>query len=312
MNPPKCASSKFISIWTLPFELSVLTFSFFLCSAAKSFQLGWYDDKSKSFIPGTGPWGDDHTFTLSNIVDYSTTNDDVLVEIVEPSSQLNYYIGFNAAKGFNDGTRAGKNQVLVYNKPRIDGNDSLRVADLSSGQSYTISDFNGITGDTLSISVLSIDTTSYLAQVRVTLNRLNSPPTPMPTRFPTTAPTRLPTKRPTPSPTLRPVAQTPSPTRPIGGRQPTNGDVAVTASQSCKGAYTECDNSSECCAGFSCRRVSGDSGFTNVCRAIAKNSKDKLQRTGTPWWKRRLRGDSSVGASRQPDDGILETDEEHA
>mmetsp|Transcript_40528 Transcript_40528/g.97823 ORF Transcript_40528/g.97823 Transcript_40528/m.97823 type:complete len:596 (+) Transcript_40528:120-1907(+) len=280
-------------------------------NAAKSYQLGWYGDKSTSFIPGTGPWGDDHTFTLSNIVDYPTTNDDVLIEIVEPARQLNYYVGFNVAKGYNEGTRAGKNQVIVYNKPRIDGNDSLRLADMSSGQSYTISDFNGITGNTLDISVLSIDLSSYVAQVRVTLNRKYSPPTSSPTRVPTTAPTRLPTRRPTPSPTLRPVAQTPSPTRPIGGRKPTVDDVAVTASQSCKAAYAECENSSECCAGFSCRRVSGESGFTNVCRSIAKNSKDKLQRAGLTWWKRRLRGDSSAGARREPNDEILETEEEH-
>ncbi|CAJ1954133.1 unnamed protein product [Cylindrotheca closterium] len=275
-------------------------------NAAKSFQLGWYDDKSKSMIPGTGPWGDDHTFTLSNIVDYPTTNDDVLIEIVEPASQKNYYVGFNVGKGFNQGTRHGKNQVLVYSKPVAAGIDSLRVADLSSGDSFTISDFNGITGNTLSISVLSIDLSSDLAQVRVTLNRKHSPPTPMPTRYPTPAPTRLPTRRPTPSPTLRPVAQTPSPTRPIGGRKPTVDDIPVTTSQSCKAAYSECETTSECCAGFSCRRVASDTGFSNVCRAIAKNSKDKLQRNGTPWWKRRLRGDSNVQAPREPDNEILE------
>jgi len=308
-------------------------------NAAKSSQLGWYADKSKVITPGTSPWGDDNTFTLSNIVDYATTSHDILLEISEPARQLNYNVGFNVAKGFNEGVRQGKNQVLVFRNPKINGNDSLRVADLSSGQSFTISDFNGMSGDTLTISVLSIDMAAYEAQVRVSLDRKNpaptrtptrvpttaptrtptrvpttaptrlptTAPTNLPTRLPTTAPTNLPTRRPTPSPTLRqtPVPQTSS--GGVDGRNPTTDeDDSVTAS-SCQEAYAVCENNSDCCGGLACRRTStGAGGFQNVCRSVAKNSKDKLPRTTANWWKRRLRGDSRVEAPLEPEDEVLE------
>jgi len=282
-------------------------------NAAKSFQLGWYDNKSTSYAPGTKPWGDDHTFTVSNIVDYATTIDDVLLEIVQPTRQLNYYITFNAVKGFMSGVRAAKNQVVVYEKPSVDGNDSWRVADLSSGESFSISDFNGVTGDTLTITAVSINLGTSEAVVRVKLNRAKplptdaptSRPTPAPTiaptRIPTPTPTKAPTRRPIPSPTVRP---TPNPTRPIGGRNPTIDVVAQEVS--CSVAYSTCETSADCCAGFSCRRVSGDSGFSNVCRAIAKNSKDKLQRADLAWWKRRLRGDAGISMPLEPRDELLE------
>ncbi|KAL3935127.1 MAG: hypothetical protein SGBAC_009289 [Bacillariaceae sp.] len=253
-------------------------------NAAKLFQLRWFDDKSVSYTPGQNSWVFDRTINIASIVDYPTTRNVVLVEIVQPSRQLNYYIGFNAAKGFNSGVRQAMNQVAVYQKPRVDGNDSLRVADLSSGHRHTIANFNGVTGETLTIDVLSINISGE-AQIRIKLNRTG----PRPTRPPTRPPTRMPTPRPTP----RPTRATPSPTRGVGGRNPIV-DKPTPENQSCKRNMEECETSDECCFGYSCRRISNDVGFANVCRTIPKDSKDKLPRSELFWWNRRLRGDASA------------------
>eukprot|EP00526_Cylindrotheca_closterium_P005627 CAMPEP_0113612982 /NCGR_PEP_ID=MMETSP0017_2-20120614/6398_1 /TAXON_ID=2856 /ORGANISM="Cylindrotheca closterium" /LENGTH=579 /DNA_ID=CAMNT_0000522069 /DNA_START=28 /DNA_END=1764 /DNA_ORIENTATION=+ /assembly_acc=CAM_ASM_000147 len=259
-------------------------------NAAKLFQLRWFDDKSVSYTPGQNSWVFNRSFTLASVVDYPTTRSFVLVEILQPNIRLNYYIGFNAAKEFNSGVKQAMNQVVVYEKPWIDGNDSWRVADLSQGHRHTISNFNGVAGDTLTIDVLSINQSAGEAQVRLELNRVGPPPT----RPPTKPPTRMPTPRPTP----RPTRTTPSPTRGVGGRNPNSIDKPTApANPSCKRSMEACETTDDCCFGYSCRRISSDSssdGFTNVCRTVAKNSKDKLPRTQLYWWKRRLRGDASA------------------
>ncbi|KAL3935128.1 MAG: hypothetical protein SGBAC_009290 [Bacillariaceae sp.] len=259
-----------------------------LCfNAAKLFQLRWFDDKSVSYTPGQNSWVFDRTINIASIVDYPTTLSVVLVEIVQPNLKRNYYIGFNAAKGFNSGVRQAKNQVAVYEQPWIDGNDSLRVADLSSGHRHTIANFNGAAGDTLTIDVLSINIAG-VAQVRIQLNRTG----PRPTRPPTRPPTRMPTPRPTPQPT-RP---TPSPTtrQVLIGRNPGQDKPTPDGNQSCKRTMEVCETTDECCYGYSCRRISNDVGFASVCRPIPKNSKDKLPRSDLYWWDRRLRGDASA------------------
>ena len=75
----------------------------------------------------------------------------------------------------------------------------------------------------------------------------------------------------------------------------------------CQGPHDVCEVNSDCCAGYECRRVAEDGDFVNVCRAVSKESKDKLPRTQLNWWKRRLRGDSSrVNGPVEPEDELLE------
>ncbi|CAJ1949103.1 unnamed protein product [Cylindrotheca closterium] len=259
-------------------------------NAAKSFQLGWFRDKTSSYTPGEPSWADhDRTFNLASIVDYDTTNYDVTVEILQPQLQLNYYISFNAGKEFNSGVREGKNQVLIFKQALIDGNDSWRVADLAPGQSFTVSDFNGKTGDKLTITVNSMNLGTSEAVVRLQLQQARRP-TPSPTQFPTKAPTSAPTPR---------------PTRDAVGRNPTPDGSNVTG-QSCQGSFQTCSGTPECCAGYSCRRILDPSGFHNVCRAVTKNSKDKLPRTTLKWWDRRLRGDSTANRLKDSEDELAE------
>ncbi|CAJ1954136.1 unnamed protein product [Cylindrotheca closterium] len=192
-------------------------------NAAKSFELGWYSDKSVSLNPTHSSFRDDQVIAISNIVDYRSTRDLVLVEIVQPSVQINYVFGFNAAKGFNAGVMNGQNQVIVYERAAEIGNASKRIADLSSGQAVTISNFNRVPGDILTIMVLGVNLAAGTATVRIQLDRRIKRNTPRPTRPPTRPPTRMPTARPTPRPTQRP---TPPPTRmptPMPTPRPTPG-----------------------------------------------------------------------------------------
>ncbi|CAJ1954132.1 unnamed protein product [Cylindrotheca closterium] len=247
-------------------------------NAGKSFQFGWFRDKTSSYTPGEPGWADDRAFNLASIVDYDTTNHDVTVDIVQPQLQLNYYVSFNAGKEVNSGVREGNNQVLIFQKALIDGNDSWRVADLAAGQSFTVSDFNGKTGDKFTISVNSINLGTSEAVLRMRLQRARRP-TPSPTRFPTRAPT---------------AAPTPRPTRGAIGRNPTPDGSGVIDS-SCQGAYQACSNTAECCAGYFCRRVWVSPMFA-----------EQLLRTPrTPnWWDRRLRGDSTVNRLQYPEDEL--------
>ncbi|CAJ1954131.1 unnamed protein product [Cylindrotheca closterium] len=306
-------------------------------NAAKSFQLGWFRDKSSSYTPGEPGWVDDRTFNLASIVDYDTSNFDVAVELVQPAKQSNFYISFNAGKGFNSGVREAKNQVLVFEKKSIDGSDSSRVADLSSGESFIISDYNGAPGDKLTITARSINLGTSEAVVRVRLERAIAPtpvptksPTPSPTLYPTSAPTynptnsptdvptRVPTNVPTSAPTSSPTSSptrspTPKPTRvvetsppqsPTGGvegRNPTPDNVTTTTQTSCSEQYHSCTTKDDCCNGMVCQRVIGTYGFMNICQLLRQETKDKAPRSATGAGKRRLRGDSSVSRLQNPE-----------
>lgn len=222
------------------------------------------------------------------MVDYRTTNGYVIVQMMQPTLGIHFYLGLNAAKGFNAGVRAGIDKVLLFEKPNVDGTESRRLADLSLGQSYTIKDFDGITGDKLVISILELnlfDPRGSEAEVRVQFQPKNGR---SPTRPPTRGPTRPPTRAPTPRPTIG---------RAVDGRNPTITIDTVNSAPNCKGIMAECSADSECCAGYSCRRVSLEEG--NVCRAISKDDKNKLPRVNINWWNRRLRGDDNVNVNQE-------------
>eukprot|EP00980_Cylindrotheca_fusiformis_P025019 scaffold12924_cov107-Cylindrotheca_fusiformis.AAC.1 len=234
-------------------------------NAAQSWQLGWYRDKSVSFTPGPSA-GYSRTFSVASIVDYSSTSNDIIIEIPQARFKKNLYIGYNAAKGMNSEVREGQNKVVVFEKPFIDGNDSWRVADLDSGGVYSVSTFNGVVGNTLVIKVLSVNYQSGVAQVKVTLNGARPAPTPAPT--------------------------------PSRGRDPvpTSGnDFGL-----CQGSMEICSEDSDCCSGMTCRRISVSGSLSFVCRSVPKQDKEKLSRTSAmDWGNRRLRGDASaVGAER--------------
>jgi hypothetical protein len=244
-------------------------------NAAKAWQLGWYEDKAEVFTPGKSGWGYEQTFSIGSLVNYSTSNNKVLIEIPQPNLRLNYYIGFNAANGFNSGVREGADQVLVFEKPWIDGNDSWRQADLSGGEGYTISNFDGVVGNFLKITVVGINYQTSVAEVFIQLIRTRMEPTS-------------------------------SPTRDVSGRD--IDSTTETGDQNCQGSFEACSTvTNDCCSGLTCRRsTTSDGDLTNVCREEVKQSKDKLPRPSLSWngEGRRLRGDAAAG--RQRDDLLLE------
>lgn len=136
-------------------------------SGAKSWQLGWYASKSDSISPSsTGPT---YTTKLAGIVDYSTTSNKVLIEIQQTSSTTFYYVNYNRASGINAQTQFGADQVLIASKDTsTESNVSMSLAALAAGQSFSISDFNGNTGQTLTITFISLE--SNEANVEVALS----------------------------------------------------------------------------------------------------------------------------------------------
>ncbi|CAJ1961537.1 unnamed protein product [Cylindrotheca closterium] len=154
-------------------------------NAAKSWQLGWYADKTGSATP-SGKF--QFAGRLGSIVDYPTTNTRVLIEIKESTSEWAYYLNYNAAKGFNIGTAEGRNSVLITKKHTgSPGHQSLLLSILQNGGSYSIPDFNGKPGETLKVEVHAM--TADEAYISVKLDG-------SPTRAPSSSPSNSPSKAP--------------------------------------------------------------------------------------------------------------------
>ncbi|KAL7536646.1 hypothetical protein ACHAXR_007303 [Thalassiosira sp. AJA248-18] len=106
-------------------------------NAAKSWQTGWYKDKSITINSN----GVRNCFIgiLHGVADYSVATT-VLLRI-QTRSGNDYYVNFNAKKGINAGTQEGGNQVTVVIRPR-GARDSYAesdlVAKLGSGESYAV------------------------------------------------------------------------------------------------------------------------------------------------------------------------------
>jgi hypothetical protein len=153
-------------------------------NAAKSWQLGWYSDKAMTFTPLANGF---HKYfgQLSGIVDYSSADSEVLIEIKQSTSYWAYYMNYNAAKGMNSHTQEGANQVLITAKYTTnESNLSYLVRKLSSGDSMQMSNFNSISGETLTISFVSLS--NDVANISIVLS---GPTVPAPSIFPTIAPT---------------------------------------------------------------------------------------------------------------------------
>lgn len=135
-------------------------------NGAKSWQLGWYDDKSKSITPS----GDFHVAgRIASIVDYPTADAKVLFKIKQSNSEWAYFLQYNAAKGFNSGTAEGRNKVMITAKQTGNsGNPSTLLSILGVGDSYSILNFDGKLGETLTVGVRAITPTE--AFITIDLN----------------------------------------------------------------------------------------------------------------------------------------------
>ena len=193
-------------------------------NAAKSWELGWYADKSAEINPNNKI-----TLNLDAFVDFNSvpSNEYVLLKVDTK------YIIYNKQKGINSETQEFQNQVTITEMAR-ESDFSHAVGQLDPGQKYSLT-YEGATAviemcsteysggiDKAKISIYmqsdgsgcsnpaegQPQTPQTPAPIPITSAPTRSP-TPDPTLPPTPAPTRFPSPYPTPNPTLSP---TPGPT----------------------------------------------------------------------------------------------------
>jgi hypothetical protein len=98
-------------------------------------------------------------------------------------------MNYNAAKAMNSQTQEGPDQVLITAKYTTnESNLSYLVGKLSSGDSMQMSNFNSISGETLTISFVSLS--NDIANISIVLS---GPTVPAPSISPTKAPSAAPT-----------------------------------------------------------------------------------------------------------------------
>ena len=167
-------------------------------NAAKSWQLGWYGEKSITFLPQADQKYE-YFGTIGSIVDFVDNDEDVLIRIHQPSATLDYYLFYNAAKGFNKSTMAWRDKVLITSKDRrSEANPSTLVAAMMTGDSFVLKNFNKQDGETLTVRIKSIDYTNSIVDLSIVLS---GPSVPSPTESPTEHPTEIPSQQPTLYPT---------------------------------------------------------------------------------------------------------------
>ena len=183
-------------------------------NAAKSWQLGWYDDKALTLDVATTPsWNG----RLVGVAEYQHENimssDNVLVKItgggVVTASET-YFIAFNRKTGINQDNVKGSDQVTIV-KAEADGNgQSYLVATLAQSESYTIigytEDFRDLTIQVEAIDIAGLDVPGHAIVTIEVWEEPTSAPTMKPTSDPTKAPSTSPTKAPTESPTRKPTS----------------------------------------------------------------------------------------------------------
>jgi hypothetical protein len=218
-------------------------------NAAKSWQLGWYDDKSKTVTPDAGSFTGD----LSAFVDYKSVASDGFVTFKVGT----LYLFYNKAKGINSETQEFANQVTITNMP-YEGDFSDAVANLGdNGQSYDFT-YNGApakiqlcskqNSGRVDFAKLSI----YLASDGSSCDSAPTSDGPSPTE-PTGPPPTNPPQPTGPPPTNPPEPRGPEPTNPPEprGPEPTAAPVAdptaapVTAMPTLSPTFASCSNTGE-------------------------------------------------------------------
>jgi len=79
---------------------------------AKSYQLGWYTDKTIDLDPSTDLSLEVKSFILNGVVDYA----DMTVDSYVVAKIYDYYIGFNRATSFNEGVMEAVDMVTIVEK----------------------------------------------------------------------------------------------------------------------------------------------------------------------------------------------------
>ena len=142
-------------------------------NAAKSWQIGWYNDRKITLNPKTAlasnaNWG---TFvTLVGIADYQNVANIPVVLKLETDTVDDYFIAFNRAVGINADNDEADNEVTVIltGQNGEKASQSHLRATLAVGEQYVISNFGG-GGRNCPIKLVSIDksTSVWKANVQV-------------------------------------------------------------------------------------------------------------------------------------------------
>jgi len=121
----------------------------------KNYQLNWYTNQQLSIDPTGGKpqimteTSKIRTFVMNGIVDYIVEGDTqgklVSLRLDQMGTQHDYYIGYNRASGFNEGTQEDINEIVVWEKPTggpYNFGESWKLTSLRyKDQLYVISDF---------------------------------------------------------------------------------------------------------------------------------------------------------------------------
>eukprot|EP00532_Pseudo-nitzschia_australis_P011727 CAMPEP_0168209662 /NCGR_PEP_ID=MMETSP0140_2-20121125/2746_1 /TAXON_ID=44445 /ORGANISM="Pseudo-nitzschia australis, Strain 10249 10 AB" /LENGTH=734 /DNA_ID=CAMNT_0008136191 /DNA_START=438 /DNA_END=2638 /DNA_ORIENTATION=- len=118
---------------------------FFRCfNPAKSFQLGWYNDKVKTIDPFSTPDAVSE-FTLNGVSDYEQNDDALIVLRLEQTAlDPDYFIGYNRDSRMNQDTYEDKNMITII-RMDLSGEDkpkSEKVGSLYPNQTFKIENFN--------------------------------------------------------------------------------------------------------------------------------------------------------------------------
>ena len=186
-------------------------------NAAKSWQLGWYAEKSAEIKPDKNKM----TLNLDAFVDYNSvpSNEYVLLKVGT------MYVIYNKQKGINSETQEFGNQVTIT-EMATEHDFSHAVGNLISGQKYSFTyqgataaiemcsteNYGGVDKATVSVYMESdgsgCPTPAPIPATQAPTTAPTLPPTPEPTMPPTPYPTLPPTHRPTEAPTLPPSQYT--------------------------------------------------------------------------------------------------------
>jgi hypothetical protein len=116
----------------------------------KSYQPGWYSDKTKSIYPLDGKYGENNfNFVLIGVSDYIINSDEnglIALRLEQTSREQDYYVGFNRDVGITEDIWEDANIVTIVRKewgaPDEYG-QSTKIASLTPGEKHVIKNFNG-------------------------------------------------------------------------------------------------------------------------------------------------------------------------
>lgn len=142
-------------------------------NGAKSWQIGWYNDRKvmlnpKTALAGNANWGT--MVTLVGVADYQNIANIPVVLKLETDTVDDYFVAFNRATGINSDNKEADDQVTVVltGKNGESAAQSRLKATLAVGEQYVISNFGG-GGRDCPIKLVSIDksTSVWKANVQV-------------------------------------------------------------------------------------------------------------------------------------------------